>query len=670
MSAIGAFDPYGIFRVEPCSISRTEFALFQNINVTHNNECVIIGECDGGTPANMITKEDQMLRFSPSEYATTKSVIGEGLMMDLARRMWDCSPNERMIGANYITFIRAVKSDDPPTQAKWIMKDDGSQTIGEITTLGYGLPVNYIRRKVENGSFPDTKKITLQYKTNDPEVFDKLGHGLAVMYKGSSGDCVLKITVNSKDEAITLTASIAGEGLKINLDLTKYSTINQVAQAINEYDDFEAIIPHWANPSLPCKYLDPVNGTGHDIKKQTGTADDLTATVLTDEMSWETNELVGRLLYPSATRSEYYRIKSNTENTITVETGLDMTRGGTVTKGAYYIGGYICNAYQGSIIHEMSQRSQLARWTKDDDAIGNYYDPPANTNPVWAYPDTPGTYSTPDADGYTESLALLSEYYPSGGFILPATTTRANKNAVYSFMKAQRSLGIAWKIGMAVDQWDEDTETKADYSKRLKDEALYYNHTNTIVVGGGIVDTDISNVKQTYGNMYSTAEIIGGLSGVGKDITWTNKQLRAEGLECVFSPTLREQQLESGVMALKLNKKKQPIVVLAITTHTSTDKRGERILFCSCKRDYINAFLQEHGEGLIASESPPLTANLVRTHLFSGLESLQKDGHIITIKSYNATIASGVIKRYWSADIPDETDFTFTEGELTTYESK
>ena len=194
----------------------------------------IIGQCLGGTPGVPMSFE------TPGD-AITQLRGGEVLTAVLRA----FNPSNQYPGASKVVVVRA----NPASQAALILKDSNNDNTLSLVSVNYGMLDNQIWILVQTGSVPlasgiPSYKITVGNAINQyPQ--DNLGDkAFSVWYSGAGS--TPEITVNGTE--VALTSSVGGEA--VTVQLSQYTTIQQVVQFINQHPVWNATVLTGA-PSKP-----------------------------------------------------------------------------------------------------------------------------------------------------------------------------------------------------------------------------------------------------------------------------------------------------------------------------------------------------------------------------------------------------------------------------------
>ena len=216
---------------------------------------VILGEMIGLVPPKVATQVG-----NPSMARTLINPLSEEALL-ASQLVFDPSPD--LPGASQV-YVLPV---NPATQASISLLDGSSNPVITLKSYMYGLPASQIKRKIESGSVAG-KKITIAFGTAS-ESFDNITKSsFSIQYTGSGSAAVMTIDVSAGGHVLTTSVTGASPD-NLNLDLTSYTTIQSLTDAINATGKYTTVILT-ASPSDVSMSLDTV--TAQDIKTAALTA--------------------------------------------------------------------------------------------------------------------------------------------------------------------------------------------------------------------------------------------------------------------------------------------------------------------------------------------------------------------------------------------------------------
>lgn len=206
------------------------------------NNGVIMGRAYGLKPATLYT-------FSNVTEAMNAIIGGE--LKEAIRLAFD--PGNDLVPQRI--HVMAVNT---ATQSVGTLKNAGSDTLITLTSKGYGLYTNQIKRTLENGTVSG-KKLTIVYK-DATEIFDDIiRNSFVIQY--ASGACTMTITNTPSTK--TLVTSAGG----LNITLSDYTTMEALVAYINTQTGFTASIVSGQEDADPteldaCTTVD-INGSAY-----------------------------------------------------------------------------------------------------------------------------------------------------------------------------------------------------------------------------------------------------------------------------------------------------------------------------------------------------------------------------------------------------------------------
>jgi hypothetical protein len=199
----------------PGAYSRIDYVRNNNGLVSINN-AVIFGEARGGEP-------NKILWFGNASEA--KDVLISGELLEAVRHAFspggDLRPQK--IGACRV---------NPGTQSEY-MDMNSTDPIISITSRIFGTASNQIRKKQEAGTVSG-KKITIQYKSQTPEVYDNVGkNSFQIQYMGVGSAAVMSIDQDSLDVVVT-----GAEEDNLSLSFLEFPTIQEIVDFISSHPSY------------------------------------------------------------------------------------------------------------------------------------------------------------------------------------------------------------------------------------------------------------------------------------------------------------------------------------------------------------------------------------------------------------------------------------------------
>lgn len=179
------------------------------------NNGVVMGQCEGGKPTTL-------LQFNT--VAEAVATLRSGALMEAVRLAFDPGG-----GLNpQRVFAMRVNS---AVQGSVDLEKTANAMI-TLTSLDYGIYVNQIKILYGAGTNYG-KKLTVSFKTDADEVFDDMRRQ-SLTIQNTGGAALLTIVNNSGAHTLVTTGTPA-----LNIDLTDYPTIGDLAAYINDQSNFE-----------------------------------------------------------------------------------------------------------------------------------------------------------------------------------------------------------------------------------------------------------------------------------------------------------------------------------------------------------------------------------------------------------------------------------------------
>jgi hypothetical protein len=277
-------------RVEPAVFALTELQKLVSINLSPLNDIVMV--------ANFPSTTDPSALFTFSSAEDAEKIHDEDKSNDvtiqLMKRMKDPFSDDLIAGAGIIRTAN-VGTQTQATRA-W---QTGTTTKIILTTTKYGLPANKFQSKFEDGTTANTKKLSVQ-KRSDPQTLiekDNLGLAFDIEYTGAAAFAGLTIVVAS-DLATTLTLAegTITPGTPVHVfDLTdpQWDTVAKVVAAINDLADYTCSLATGVDALMPSSAFDAAADV--DITSS------VTHTAALGAIIWYVNETLGE--YYTAARA-------------------------------------------------------------------------------------------------------------------------------------------------------------------------------------------------------------------------------------------------------------------------------------------------------------------------------------------------------------------------------
>jgi len=206
--------------VEPQAASKITVGVTPKANPLATGRVIVIGESEGGAPSEIHWFTDK---------PGAKDVLRGG---DALRAMgYIFNPSPQHNGAPYCGFVRAQTATTAEHDA----------TSGKIVSKDYGLWVNSIKIKIEDGTTANSTKISVAY-ADDLEVFDNLDLAMTIQYVGAA--TLADIEVTAGDHIIGASGATATDEVEFDYDLTQsdYNTISKLVAIIDALADWECTI--------------------------------------------------------------------------------------------------------------------------------------------------------------------------------------------------------------------------------------------------------------------------------------------------------------------------------------------------------------------------------------------------------------------------------------------
>jgi hypothetical protein len=179
------------------------------------NNGVVMGQCEGGKPTTL-------LQFNT--VAEAVATLRSGALMEAVRLAFDPGGglNPQRVFAMRVNSALQGSVDLEKT----------ANAMVTLTSLDYGIYVNQIKILYGAGTNYG-KKLTVSFKTDADEVFDDIRRQ-SLTIQNTGGAATLTIVNNSGAHTLVTTGTPA-----LNIDLTDYPTIGDLAAYINDQSNFE-----------------------------------------------------------------------------------------------------------------------------------------------------------------------------------------------------------------------------------------------------------------------------------------------------------------------------------------------------------------------------------------------------------------------------------------------
>ena len=246
----------------PGAYSAIDVSMLQVKNNGDGNKVIaFIGECAGGEP--------QTVQFF-NEPTVARKVLKSGNLLKACEKAWNpVSASKEGVaigGANIIAVIRsnaATKSSMTLTNSTPDTKfPDDKQMIFQSKDWGKNTAHQI---KIQDGTLPNTKKITIYDQVNDLyEHQDNIGRMFAIGYIGAKSYAELNIYKGSDgimylQTKVGTSAADAVEDIKIALDPIKYKSMRALIADLQSYENYKVVAAPRYNLRLKVNDLDLQN---------------------------------------------------------------------------------------------------------------------------------------------------------------------------------------------------------------------------------------------------------------------------------------------------------------------------------------------------------------------------------------------------------------------------
>lgn len=214
--------------VTPATMSKVDDSAYQSANLGVGNYAAFLGTSVGGKP-------NTALAFSSP--AEAKEALISGPLLDAITKAF--APSADTGGPSTVYGIRV----NPAVQAGLTLKDGSSTDVIALTSTDYGQWTNQIKVKIEAGSVAGLM-VTTQYQNGYVTQDNVARDAFTVQYTGGAASATMSVAGNN----ITLQAP---SGSTVGtVDLTVYSTYQQVVDYINTVEGFSASVVDSNNINL------------------------------------------------------------------------------------------------------------------------------------------------------------------------------------------------------------------------------------------------------------------------------------------------------------------------------------------------------------------------------------------------------------------------------------
>lgn len=226
-----------------------------------NRTIVFVGTSQGGSPG--------LVNWYSNPTDMKRDLRGGDLAI-AGELAW--SPSGDGAGASKVGFLRV----EDAKQSKLVK--DGLTAVSK----GYGDYTNKIQLKLEDGTLPESKRLTAYlWMDNIMEIYDNIGPIFKVKYKGEADYAAIDVEVDStsgKAKALKIKVGTdeqsAAEALVYDLTSGQFSLIQSIVSDIAEHPDFEASMVASGNKNIASIDLDPVSKkdikAGYTVKAMYG----------------------------------------------------------------------------------------------------------------------------------------------------------------------------------------------------------------------------------------------------------------------------------------------------------------------------------------------------------------------------------------------------------------
>lgn len=213
------------------------------------NVAAFIGHSTGGQPGVVLT-------FDNPEDAV--AALGSGDLVDAIVRAF--SPSNDTGGPAEVKAIRI----DEATQSALTLRDSTAAAVVNLTSIGYGIPQNQIKVKVEAATGGTGLKITLMLGTASFVGDNIFRNAFQIQYTGGQASAVMQVNQ-------TQVVLQAPSGTTVaTLNLNTFQTIQQLVDAINATTGFTASVLSGNGAQAALNGLDTV--AAQDVKTAAYTA--------------------------------------------------------------------------------------------------------------------------------------------------------------------------------------------------------------------------------------------------------------------------------------------------------------------------------------------------------------------------------------------------------------
>lgn len=238
--------------IHPGAYAKVDSGALGVLGAAASRKIVFVGSSEGGKPGVIHWFSN------PSD---AKKVLRGGDLYKAGELAW--TPSGDGVGAGTIGFLRV----DSAKQSQLVK---GNMIL---KSKDYGAHTNQIQAKLEDGSIPNSKKLTIYFWPDDvTEVYDNLGPIFNIKHTGTEAVAELTITKDANGKANKLEIKVgetAADTVLVSVPLGEKSPYRDTATLVNHlnsYPDIEASLKSVGNKNIPTELLDAVSA--QDIKSE------------------------------------------------------------------------------------------------------------------------------------------------------------------------------------------------------------------------------------------------------------------------------------------------------------------------------------------------------------------------------------------------------------------
>lgn len=231
---------------KPGAYSRTKVNLSGGFPIAATGVVAIIGEATGGAPGS----SDGVQTFTSEDIAALITKYKSGPIVDAARILISPARDPRV--ANGASMIKVYKTN-ASTAATLALANAAPVTLYNVTSKNFGSDENLISVKIEAGSNPNARIITVQ-KGATKEVLSENAYEaqMVLTYTGAGTAALLTISPT------TITVTVTGAPLD-NLSISLAGkTIQDVVDIIDNHANYTATTTVKYANAKPATNLDPI----------------------------------------------------------------------------------------------------------------------------------------------------------------------------------------------------------------------------------------------------------------------------------------------------------------------------------------------------------------------------------------------------------------------------